>query len=258
MKEKTLTVNNFSVSYPISYYKNFTFRDFFVDMLNSPIDFLLKERDKIVVLDKISFDLFRGDKVGLIGNNGSGKSSLCRYISGLFGSTYGITTHGKVRGIFDTEMTIFPDLTGRENLVILCQLIYPNLSRNQREKIIKETEEFCDLGKFLHVPFKNYSKGMRARLFLSLISAQSSDILILDEVFNGADAFFSEKMGRRIRESIDNSGSVIFVSHDFGLVKELCNRVIIIDNQKIIYNGDVDEGIVYYLENCSKTLIQNG
>lgn len=258
MNEIILTVKNFSITYPIEYYKALTFRDVFVEVLSSPIDFFLHEKDKIVVLDNISFDLNKGDKLGLIGNNGSGKSSLCRHISGLFGNTHTIKISGHVRGIFDTEMVIFPDLTGHENLKVLCQLIYPNISKTERDLIIKETEEFCDLGKFLHVPFKSYSKGMRARLFLSLISARSTDLLILDEVFNGADAFFSEKMGERIKNSINDSGSVIFVSHDFELIKEICNRVIVIDNKKIIYDGSVENGISYYMNNCATTLIQNG
>ena len=120
-----------------------------------------------------------------------------------------------------------------------------------------DAEEFSELGKYMDVPFKLYSKGMRARLFLSLISSRPSDLLILDEVFNGADHFFSEKITRRVKDLILKSGAVLFVSHSHELVNEVCNRVLVFDNRKIIFDGSPADGIEFYRANCLHTNLNN-
>jgi ABC-type polysaccharide/polyol phosphate transport system ATPase subunit len=164
--------------------------------------------------------------------------------------------NGTVKGIFDTEVAILPELSGKENLELLTHFFYPEIGKKERAEIIKDTEEFCDLGKYINVPFKLYSKGMKARIFLSLISSKAVDLLILDEVFNGADYFFNEKITERIKNTIYNSGAVMFVSHSNELVLEVCNRVIVFKNKKIVFDGDPAEGVAYYKEHCDQTQIQ--
>jgi ABC-type polysaccharide/polyol phosphate transport system ATPase subunit len=251
-----LEIENFSISYKVQYYANQSFRDSFVRLLTSPVDFFFGDNDRMVLLDNISLTIKRGDRIGILGSNGSGKTSLCRYVAGIHGKKKKIRINGLVKGIFDTEVAILPELSGRENLQILTHFFFPELNKKERQEIIRETAEFCDLGKFLDVPFKIYSKGMRARLFLSLISSRPTDLLILDEVFNGADHFFNEKITARIKQAIHMSGAVMFVSHSNHLVEEVCNRVIVFDNKKIVFDGNPKEGIAYYTTNCQRTLIQ--
>ncbi len=251
-----LEVKNFSISYNVPYYKAHNLRDVFIAALSSPVDFFLMGSDKVIVLDHINLTLKKGERLGILGNNGCGKTSLCRYISGIFGDHKKIKLNGKVKAIFDTEVAVLPELSGRENLEVLSLLFYPECTKEEREKIIQDTIEFCDLGKYIDVPFKLYSKGMRARLFLSLVSSKPSDLLILDEVFSGADLFFSEKMSKRIKEVIENSKSVIFITHSMDLLTEVCNRAIVLDNKKIVFDGSPDEAIVYYKSNCARTEIQ--
>lgn len=253
-----LSIKNFSVIYKVPYYQSRTLRDLFIGFFTSPIEYLLKDDDKIIVINNLSIDLRRGERLGILGNNGSGKSSLCRYISGLHGNTPEIKVNGRIKAIFDTEAVIMPELSGRENLEVLVHLFYPECCKSEREMILDDIESFCDLGKFLDSPFKLYSKGMRARLFLSLISARPTDLLILDEVFNGADHFFSEKITKRVKGLIESSGAVIFVSHSFEIVKEVCNRVIVLKDRQIVFDGPPEEGIEFYKKFCEQTVVQNG
>ena len=254
-----LEVKNFSVSYRVPYYKGQSFRDIFVSSLTSPVEFFFKTDDRVLLLDNISLTVKKGERVGILGNNGSGKTSFCRYICGIHQEKRNvITINGTVKGIFDTEVVILPELSGRENLELITRFFYPELDKKEREEIIKDTESFCDLGKYIDVPFKLYSKGMKARLFLSLISSRPVDLLILDEVFNGADYFFNEKITERVKGTIYKSGAVLFVSHSLDLIQEVCNRVIVFKNKKIVFDGNPVEGIAYYKEHCDETHIQGG
>ena len=250
-----LDVKNFSIAYKTPYYRSDTFRDYFVNIMRSPLKYITSKSEQVIVLDNISLQIRKGERVGIVGNNGSGKTSLCRFICGLYGPVRNIKVNGQVRGIFDTEVVVLPELSGRENLQILTHFFFPDVDKKEREKIMAEAEEFSELGKYMDVPFKLYSKGMRARLFLSLISSKPSDLLVLDEVFNGADHFFSEKITHRIKQLILQSGAVIFVSHSHELISEVCNRVIVFDNKKIIFDGTPEEGVQYYRSHCERTKI---
>lgn len=248
-----LSVKNFSASYRVPYYQSRSFRDIFVAAVTSPLEFVLNSDDRVLLLDNISLTIRKGERLGILGNNGSGKTSFCRYISGIHRPkhAYNIQINGIVKGIFDTEAAIFAELSGRENLELLTHFFYPELDYLERQKIILDTEAFCELGKFLDVPFKLYSKGMKARLFLSLISSRPTDLLILDEVYNGADYFFNEKITKRIKKMIESSGAIIFVSHSNELIEEICNRVIVFKDKGIAFDGDTSQGIAFYKNHCS-------
>ena len=255
--EIIVKIKNFSISYNVPYYKAHSFRDSFVTAVSSPIDFIFKTDDRVLLLDNISLEIKKGERVGILGNNGSGKTSFCRFLSGIHSAeNRSMQINGVVKGIFDTEVAILPELSGKENLELLAHFFYPELNKIERKNIIEDTEKFCDLGKYIDVPFKYYSKGMKARLFLSLISSHPVDLLILDEVFNGADYFFNEKITARIKDTILKSGAVVFVSHSNELLLEVCNRVIVFKNKRIVFDGEPKEGVQFYKENCDQTQIQ--
>ncbi len=138
-----------------------------------------------------------------------------------------------------------PELTGRENAHLLARLFFPEVS--DLNPLVNEAIEFSELGHFIDVPFRQYSKGMQARLMLSLISAKSTDILILDEVFDGADVFFQQKLSIRMKNFIQSAGATIFVSHSADQVREVCDKVLVMNKGKIGFLGDVEAGIEYYL-----------
>ncbi len=240
-----LSVKNFSLSYEAKYYRAHTARDLFVNMVKGPLDYFLNSPDRLVVLNNISFEVQKGERVGILGANGVGKTSLCRYLSKIIASK-SITLNGTSRAIFETGMNIYPELTGRENATIIAELMYPELSRAEKKAIVEESIHFSDLKDFADATLKTYSKGMRARLFLSLLTSRPSDLIILDEILGGTDQFFTEKINQRINSLILASGASIVVSHNLDEVALLCNRVIVLSDKSIVFDGSTDSGISFY------------
>lgn len=239
-------VDQVGIAFPTQVYRSWTLRDVWVDTIRDPIGKLLRSPDRLVALDSVSFEVFEGDRIGIIGVNGAGKTSLCRCLAGIYRPSKGkITLNGKVRAIFDTSVGIYPELTGRENAYMLAEFMYPELG-GQNKEIVEEALGFSELGSFLDVPYRTYSNGMQARLSLSLISCLPSDLLILDEVFEGADQFFREKISGRVLKMIEKSGAVIFVSHSEEQVAKVCNRVLWIKEGRIAFDGEPNEGLNLY------------
>jgi ABC-type polysaccharide/polyol phosphate transport system ATPase subunit len=244
--KKILEVKNLSITYKTSLFHGRGIRDAFVELLTSPLKFLMRRPQNLELIRDVSFNLGPGERLALIGVNGSGKTSLCRAIAGMHGEQKAVTINGEIRAIFDTNVVIQPELSGHENAKILVNLLYSHYTKEERKSIISESLEFSELGDFQYSAFKYYSKGMKARLFLSIISAKPCDLLILDEVFNGADEFFNEKITKRIKSIITDSKSVIFISHSSELVKEICNRAIVINNSRIAFDGTPEDALAHY------------
>lgn len=249
MKRELIKVSNLDVVYDITYYGGYspTVRDLVTSFKFSSL-FSRDNRQKLHLLKGINLSVFEGDIVGILGINGVGKTTLCRHIAGLDGvDSYCL---GEVKSIFNTVIGVMPELTGRENAEILVELLYGKETKAEKKEITDSSLEFSELGKFADSPFKTYSKGMKARLFLSVVSARPSEILILDEVFDGADVFFNKKITNRVKSMIDDSGCVLFVSHELEKLREVCNRGIVINNSVIEFDGDIEEAINWYESNC--------
>lgn len=241
-------LNNVSLSYPLNIYDSTdSLRELFINAVNSPLNYFLKEKEYFAALKNINLTIKKNDIIGIIGKNGSGKTTLCKCIGGLLNPTHGtIKNYGTIHSIFDTAVTVMPNLTGRENAFLLAKLYFRNLKHSQIVSLVEQSIEFSELGNFIDVPYKNYSKGMQARLCLSVISSQPSDLLILDEVLEGADQFFRKKIRDRMETIIKQSSSVILVSHSIEQVYDLCNKVIVLENGKIIFNGSTKKGCAIY------------
>ncbi|MFI5360464.1 MAG: ABC transporter ATP-binding protein [Elusimicrobiota bacterium] len=223
-----------------------SWRDAFTQAARNPVEFLLSEPDRLHILKDVSLTVRRGERVGILGVNGTGKTTLCRCIAGIYTPTSGrISLNGRVRAVFDTAVGIQPELTGMENARLLAELLYPEEGFD-RERLVREAAEFSELGKFLDVPYRLYSNGMQARLCLSLVSGTPCDLLILDEVFEGADAFFREKISARILDMISASGAVLFVSHSEDQIIRVCSRLLVISGGRIVHDGDVEAGLELY------------
>lgn len=241
-----LTVSNLKVHFELEHYHQSGIRDVFVNAVSHPIDFLFRPRELFYVLDDISFSIERGMRIGILGVNGCGKTTLCRCLAGMMKAQKGmIDTKAEIRAIFDTGTGIMPELTGRENAMLLARLFFPKVK--DVLPLVNESIEFSELGHFIDIPFKQYSKGMQSRLLLSLVSSKTTDILILDEVFDGADVFFQEKIANRMKAFIEKAGATVFVSHSTAQIRQVCNTVMVINGGKIAYFGDVEEGIEAYM-----------
>lgn len=245
--ESLLRVKDLKVYFEVDHYTQSGVRDVFVSAIKSPVDFLFKPKEIFYALDGVNLEVFKGMRIGILGVNGSGKTTLCRCIAGMMKAQQGtIDTKAEIRAIFDTGTGIMPELTGRENAFLLARLFFPKV--RDLEPLVNEAIEFSEIGHFIDMPFKTYSKGMQSRLMLSLVSSKSTDILILDEVFDGADVFFQKKLSERMKSFIERAGATIFVSHSSEQVRQICNKVLIINQGKVHFFGDVDEGIETYLK----------
>ena len=247
MSEIILEITDLNIQYEMEFHHSDSLRDLFVGMIHRPLQIFLGNKDILHIIKDFRLTLKKGERLGIIGSNGTGKTSLCRAIAGMLHPSSGeIKINGEVRAIFDTNLGIQPELTGRENAVLLSRFIFPNAHRYELQTIVEESLEFSELGSFVDIPFKNYSKGMQARLSLSLLTATPTDLLILDEVFDGADYFFQQKVSLRTLKAIEESGSAILASHAPSQLERACNRAIVLGKQEILFDGDVPNAIEYY------------
>lgn len=244
-KKLLLDIKNLSLAFPLRLITSSSMRDVFISTLAGPFSKKF-ERGSFPVLKDISLQVREGDRIGLIGVNGAGKSTLCRCISGYYQPRTGsIERNGAIRALFEPALGLYPELSGRENARILAE-IYFQQYRDEIDEIVKESLEFSELKNFIDAPIKTYSKGMLVRLTLSVLSARPADILILDEVFDGADEFFREKLSARIKKLIDTSGAVIFVSHYEAQIANVSNRAVVLGEGKILYDGEITAAYALY------------
>lgn len=243
-----LEVRDLSLTFKANVHRHWTWRDWFVGMTGKRSLTSLQAGDPLKVLKSVSFSVNPGERVGILGVNGTGKTSLCRCIAGVYRPSSGqIRLQGQVRAIFDTSIGIYPELTGRENARLLAKFMYPGMNK-EHEEMVREALEFSGLGEFIDVPYRLYSNGMQARLCLSMISCRPGNLLILDEVFDGADLFFREKISGRIHSLIEKSTAALFVSHSPDQIKRVCSRVLILHQGRVAHDGDVADGLTTYRE----------
>lgn len=243
--EPILLVENLNLAFVADVHRAWSWRDAFTAALNRPFRGSERSTHRVDIARNISFKVHNGERVGILGLNGTGKTSLCRCVAGIYRPNSGtIAVNGQMRAIFDTSIGIQPELTGRENAELLVHFMYPDL-RGKKE-LVEEAIEFSELGRFADVPYRSYSKGMQARLFLSIISRRTCDLFILDEVFDGADQFFQEKISDQMLKILTRSGAVLFVSHSLDQIRKVCNRLMVLDQGRIVYDGEVNAGIRHY------------
>lgn len=214
-----------------------------VDNLKEYIIKLLKRElryQEFWALKNISFEIEKGDKLGILGLNGAGKSTLLKVIAGVMKPTEGsVQINGKVVPLFALGAGFSPDYTGRENIFLKGALLgYP---KHFLEEKYDEIVDFSELGDFIDVPLKNYSSGMKSRLAFSIATMVEPEILILDEVLAVGDAKFRQKSQERMQSFLNRDTTVLFVSHSLGQVKKLCNKAIWLEKGKLITQGPVDD-----------------
>lgn len=197
-------------------------------------------------LTDISFEIKKGETVGIIGRNGSGKSTLLQIICGtLTPSTGEVRTNGRIAALLELGSGFNPEFTGRENVHMNAAVL--GLTADQIEARFKDIEAFADIGEFIEQPVRTYSSGMMVRLAFAVIVHVDAEILIIDEALAVGDAFFTQKCMRFLRDFM-KKGTVLFVSHDTGAVKNLCNRVIWLEKGKLIEQGNPKVVCASYLQ----------
>lgn len=198
-----------------------------------------------MAVNDISFQVKRGETVGIIGRNGAGKSTLLKMITGVLKPTSGnIQLSGNVSALLELGAGFDPERNGIDNIYLNGRI--NGLSKNEIDKSVDEVLEFADIGDFVYQPIKTYSSGMLVRLAFAAAVNIKPEILIVDEALSVGDVRFQQKCYRKIREFKKN-GTVLFVSHDTGAIASFCDRVIWIDNGKIYKEGEPGEIIEEYL-----------
>lgn len=196
-------------------------------------------------LKNISLQIRGGERVGLLGHNGAGKSTFLKTVAGLYPVSAGtVEVRGEVRSLFDLSMGFEPDATGRENILYRGLLLglTPAFMRAQEASIV----EFAGLGEFIDYPIKTYSAGMQVRLAFAISTAVGGDVLLLDEVIGAGDANFMAKAKVRIAALIEQAEILILASHDFGALSTLCSRGLVFHHGEIIFDGSINDAIAEY------------
>jgi len=182
-------------------------------------------------LDNISFELRKGETLGVVGKNGAGKSTLLQLVTGTLSPTSGsVEVNGRIAALLELGSGFNPEFTGRQNVYLNASIL--GLSSEQIDERYDQICEFADIGKFIDQPVKTYSSGMTLRLAFSVIAHVDADVLIIDEALAVGDAYFSQKCMRFLREFM-KTGSVLFVSHDAGAVANLCDMAIYLEHGKL-------------------------
>ena len=209
--------------------------------------FRKSEQDFFVALNGIDLEVNEGEILGIIGRNGSGKSTLLRTISGIYRPDDGIIrSKGQITLMAGLGIGFNVNLSGRENIYLYGSIL--GHSNETMNDLMDSIIEFADLNGFIDQPLRTYSAGMRARLGFSIASAVKPDILLIDEVLSVGDQEFREKSMARILEIVKGSRTVVLVSHNFSIMKQICTRLIMIENGRIVSNGSPEEVITSYSE----------
>ncbi|WEX08340.1 ABC transporter ATP-binding protein [Chelativorans sp. AA-79] len=204
-----------------------------------------KEIVDIHALKDISLEIMEGERVGLLGHNGAGKSTFLKMVAGLYPISSGSRdVRGVVRSLFDLSLGFEPDATGRENILYRGLLLglTPKFMRSIEEQIVA----FAEIGEFIDYPIKTYSAGMQIRLAFAISTAIGGDILLLDEVVGAGDANFMVKAKKRIMELVDNAEILVLASHDLGTLKSLCKRGVVLHHGGLAFDGPIDEAVTTY------------
>ena len=191
------------------------------------------------VVDNVSLNIQEGKITSFIGPNGAGKSTLLKVISGVFKPTEGhVDKHGKMVPLLELGAGFDPQYTGKENIYLYGAML--GYTKKFIDSKYDEIVEFSELQKFMDVPVKNYSSGMKSRLGFSIATVVEPKILILDEVLSVGDAKFRKKSEKKIMSMFDSGVTVLFVSHSLEQVQRLCNKAMILEKGKLIAYGDID------------------
>jgi ABC-type polysaccharide/polyol phosphate transport system ATPase subunit len=194
----------------------------------------------------VSFDVRKGEIVGLIGRNGSGKSTLLKIVAGVYRPTSGtVTVNGSLAPMIELGAGMHHELTGRENILLngLLMGYSKEVMRSREQKII----EFADIGDFIDVPVKQYSTGMYMRLAFAVATEVDPDILVVDEILGVGDFAFQEKCFLRLRSFREAGKTILFVSHSMDQIESYCDRVVLLEKGKMAVNGMPAEAIKAYL-----------
>ena len=206
-----------------------------------------EKNERFLALDDVSLEIRKGERVGIIGHNGAGKSTLLKLICRVTAPTKGeICMNGRVTSMLEVGTGFHSELTGRENIYLNGAIL--GLSKAEIDERFDKIVEFSEVGQFIDTPVKRYSSGMHVKLGFAVASHLDSEIMIMDEVLAVGDMAFQKKCIDRMREAAEDEGrTILYVSHNMRTIRQLCDRCIVLEHGKIIFDGDPEKAIKIYM-----------
>lgn len=230
-----INAEHVSMKFNLSSEKFDSFKEYFIKMLKKQVSY-----DEFWALKDVSFVVKKGESLGLIGLNGSGKSTMLKTIAGVLKPTKGkVQVFGTVAPLIELGAGFDMDLTAHENVFLNGALL--GYSREQMRNYYDDIVSFSELENFMNVPVKNFSSGMISRLAFAIATIGTPDILICDEVLSVGDFQFQKKCEERIQRMIDKGTTILFVSHSIEQVKKICNKILWLDHGDVKMFGDAEE-----------------
>lgn len=244
MKSK-ITVSNVSLDFRTYHNKTGSLKEAVSDLFTKK-KYNIGDKKTFRALKNINLEINHGDRLGIVGHNGAGKSSLLKTLCRIYEPTIGsVDIKGRVAPLLEIGAGFNPELSGIDNIYLNAAILGYNMK--EIKMIEKDIIDFSGLEEFIEMPVKYYSTGMYMKLAFSIATAVKPDILILDELFAGGDSEFIEKAQRRMKSLINDSSIMVFVSHQTELLEDLCNRVIWIDHGTLKADGEPKDIIRQYL-----------
>ncbi len=205
-----------------------------------------KKGDRFMALNGVSFEVKKGEAIGIIGHNGAGKSTLLKLLCRVTAPSSGkISYNGRIASMLEVGTGFHPELTGRENVYMNGTIL--GMTKAEIDKKFDEIVAFAEMEKFIDTPVKRYSSGMYVKLAFSVAAHLDSEIMIMDEVLAVGDVNFQQKCLQKMRKVAKEEGrTVLYVSHNMATIKTLCDRCIVLNKGEIVFDGNVDEAINVY------------
>ncbi|EOS54054.1 ABC transporter ATP-binding protein [Paenibacillus barengoltzii] len=242
MRTPVIRVEQVTMKFRMNRNKTDSLKEYCINILKGGLQY-----SEFTALESINFEVFKGERLGIIGHNGAGKSTLLKIIAGVMKPTTGkVTRIGSIAPLLELGTGFDGDFTGHENIYLNGALL--GKSKEEIDSAYNDIIEFANLGEFINVPIRNYSSGMRAKLGFSIATSINPDILILDEVLGVGDQAFRKKSTSKMLEMINDGKTVIMVSHGIGQVKTLCDRVLWLHEGKIKQIGTPEKVCCDYIE----------
>ena len=233
-KELVIKVDHVSMKFNLASEKFDSFKEYFIKSLKKQVSY-----NEFWALKDVSFEVYKGDSLGLIGLNGSGKSTMLKTIAGVLKPTKGsVQVNGSVAPLIELGAGFDFDLTASENIYLNGALL--GYSREVMQTYYDNIVEFSELQNFMDVPVKNFSSGMVSRLAFAIATIGTPDILIVDEVLSVGDFRFQQKCEERIRHMMEAGTTILFVSHSIEQVKSICNKIVWLDHGNVKWFGDAE------------------
>ena len=203
--------------------------------------------ERFLALDDVSFEVKKGEALGIIGHNGAGKSTLLKLLSRVTAPTKGtISYNGRVASMLEVGTGFHPELTGRENVYLNGAIL--GMTKAEIDRKFDQIVEFAEMEQFIDTPVKRYSSGMYVKLAFAVAAHLDSEIMVMDEVLAVGDMKFQQKCLGKMGDATNEEGrTVLYVSHNMNTIRQLCTRCVVLDHGKLIFNGDVEEAIEVYM-----------